>query len=98
MFTLKELEEDPTAILDLKEDIREECEKLGDVTNVVLYDKEEDGIVSIRFANAESAKACVSVCSAPIRRLIYKLIELMIWGIGYGWPVFRGAEGRSLYL
>jgi len=45
----------------LKEDIREECEKLGDVTNVVLYDKEEDGIVSVRFANAESAKACVGV-------------------------------------
>jgi len=61
MFTLKQLEEDPTAILDLKEDIREECEKLGDVTNVVLYDKEEDGIVSVRFANAESAKACVGV-------------------------------------
>jgi HIV Tat-specific factor 1 len=65
MFTLKELEEDPTATLDLKEDIREECEKLGDVTNVVLYDKEEDGIVSVRFANAESAKACVGVCSPP---------------------------------
>ncbi|KAG0639806.1 hypothetical protein HOY80DRAFT_1009356 [Tuber brumale] len=61
MFTLKQLEEDPTAILDLKEDIREECEKLGDVTNVVLYDKEEDGIVSVRFANVESAKACVGV-------------------------------------
>lgn len=61
MFTLKELEEDPTAILDLKEDIREECEKLGDVTNVVLYDQEEDGVVSVRFSNAESAKACVQV-------------------------------------
>jgi len=66
MFTLKQLDEEPTAILDLKEDIREECEKLGDVTNVVLYDKEEDGIVSVRFANAESAKACVGVyISAP---------------------------------
>jgi len=61
MFAMKQLEEDPTAILDLKEDIREECEKLGDVTNVVLYDKEEDGVVSVRFANAESAKACVKV-------------------------------------
>lgn len=48
-------------MIDLKEDIREECEKLGDVTNVVLYDKEEDGVVSVRFANAASAKACVQV-------------------------------------
>jgi HIV Tat-specific factor 1 len=38
MFTLKELEDDPTLLLDLKEDVREECETLGEVTNVVLYD------------------------------------------------------------
>ena len=38
MFTLDELEEDPSLLLDLKEDVREECAILGDVTNVVLYD------------------------------------------------------------
>jgi HIV Tat-specific factor 1 len=38
MFTLQELEEDPSLLLDLKEDVREECETLGDVTNVVLFD------------------------------------------------------------
>lgn len=61
MFTLKELDDDPAAMLDVKEDIREECEKLGQVTNVTLYDKEEDGVASVRFANVESAKACISV-------------------------------------
>lgn len=38
MYTLEELDEDPTLILELKEEIREECEKLGEVTNVILYD------------------------------------------------------------
>lgn len=38
MFTLKELQEDTTLLLDLKEDVREECALLGEVTNVVLYD------------------------------------------------------------
>lgn len=38
MFTLDELEKDATLLLDLKEDVREECETLGEVTNVVLYD------------------------------------------------------------
>ncbi|KAF5870068.1 putative nuclear mrna splicing factor-associated protein [Botrytis fragariae] len=61
MFTLKELEEDPAAMLDIKEDIRDECGKLGEVTNVVLYDLEKDGVASVRFANAESAKACVKL-------------------------------------
>ncbi|KAL9587309.1 MAG: hypothetical protein Q9212_000356 [Teloschistes hypoglaucus] len=59
LFTLKELEEDPAAILDIKEDIREECAKIADVTNVVLFDKEADGVASVRFSNAEGAKACV---------------------------------------
>ncbi|KAF3905428.1 hypothetical protein ABW20_dc0101584 [Dactylellina cionopaga] len=59
MFTLKELEEDPVAILDIKEDIREECSKLGDVKNITLYDEEEDGVVSVRFGTEEGALACV---------------------------------------
>ncbi|KAG7697658.1 hypothetical protein KL930_000287 [Ogataea haglerorum] len=59
-FTLKELEDDPGAILDIKEDIREGCEEIGDVTNVVLYDLEEDGIVSVRFKSAVAANNCIS--------------------------------------
>ena len=47
--------------MDIKEDIRDECGKLGEVTNVVLYDLEKDGVASVRFANAESAKACVKL-------------------------------------
>ncbi|KAK5946956.1 hypothetical protein PMZ80_001101 [Knufia obscura] len=59
MFTLQELEEDPAAMLEIKEDIREECEKLGPVTNVQLFDKEEAGVASVRFQNATAAEACV---------------------------------------
>lgn len=59
MFTLAELAEDPAASLDINEDIRDECGQFGEVTNVVLYDKEEDGVVTVRFGNAMSANACV---------------------------------------
>ncbi|KAI8815639.1 nuclear mRNA splicing factor-associated protein [Fimicolochytrium jonesii] len=59
MFTLKELEDDPALLLDLKEDVRAECEKLGEVTNVVLYDLEEDGIMTIRFKDPEAAELCI---------------------------------------
>lgn len=38
MFTLAELDADATLLLDLKQDVREECESLGAVTNVVLWD------------------------------------------------------------
>ncbi|KAH9061363.1 hypothetical protein EDB87DRAFT_1682783 [Lactarius vividus] len=59
MFTLRELEEDPTLLLDLKEDVREECETLGEVTNVVLYDKEPDGVITVKFRDPVNAQACV---------------------------------------
>ncbi|KAI1105246.1 hypothetical protein F4804DRAFT_304752 [Jackrogersella minutella] len=61
MFTLNELDEDPAAMLEIKEDIREECSKLGPVTNVVLYDLEEDGIASVKFKTPEAAEACVDL-------------------------------------
>ncbi|OQD70289.1 hypothetical protein PENDEC_c025G06076 [Penicillium decumbens] len=59
MFTLKELEEDVAAILDIKEDIREECSKIGEVTNVVLYDKEPEGVVMVKFVDPQAAQQCV---------------------------------------
>ncbi|KAG5928498.1 hypothetical protein E4U42_000570 [Claviceps africana] len=61
MFTLEELREDPAALLEIKEDIRDECAKLGTVTSVVLYDEEQDGIVSVRFKDAASALACIQL-------------------------------------
>lgn len=48
-------------MLDIKEDIREECAKLGDVTNVVLFDREPAGVASVRFSSATAAEACVRV-------------------------------------
>jgi len=58
MFTLAELDEDPSLLLDLKQDVREECETLGDVTNVVLWDREPEGIMTVRFREPASARAC----------------------------------------
>ncbi|KAF9969852.1 hypothetical protein BGZ73_007617 [Actinomortierella ambigua] len=61
MFTTQEMEADPTLLLDLKEDIREECEKLGEVTNVIIYDQHPEGVVSVKFKDAESAELCVKL-------------------------------------
>ena len=48
------------AILDIKEDIRNEAAKYGTVTNTVLYDLEEAGIVTVRFTEPESATRCAA--------------------------------------
>jgi HIV Tat-specific factor 1 len=54
-FTLEEIEEDKAARGDITEDMREEAEKFGVVTNVIVYDLEPEGIVAIRFQDEESA-------------------------------------------
>lgn len=61
------VQEDVEAILDIKEDVRDECNKIGEVTNVVLYDQEPEGVVTVKFAQPDDAQECVRVrcfCSA----------------------------------
>ena len=58
VFTLKALEEDKDYHEDVMEDMREGAEGHGDIKNITLFDKEEDGVVTIRFSNAMAAKAC----------------------------------------
>lgn len=76
MFTLAELEEDPAALLDIKEDIRDECSQYGEVTNVVLFDKEPSGVVTVRFSNALAAKKCVETNSG--RSFAGRVVEAYI--------------------
>ncbi|KDR75919.1 hypothetical protein GALMADRAFT_248714, partial [Galerina marginata CBS 339.88] len=59
MFSLEELAEDASLLLDLKEDVREECSALGEVTNVVLYDLEKDGVMTVKFKDPIAAQACI---------------------------------------
>ncbi|KAF8608619.1 hypothetical protein BDV93DRAFT_433862 [Ceratobasidium sp. AG-I] len=59
MFTKQELAEDAALLLDLKDDVREECSTLGEVTNVVLYDEEDDGVMTVKFRDPVSAQACI---------------------------------------
>lgn len=56
-FQLYHLEDDDTAILEIKQDMREAAEKFGTVTKVVLYDKEPEGVLSVRFTTPEAAEA-----------------------------------------
>ncbi|KAJ4296516.1 hypothetical protein N0V90_006561 [Kalmusia sp. IMI 367209] len=56
-FQLEDLEEDAAAILEIKEDMRNAAEKYGEVTKVVLYDREPEGILSVRFKEFEEAEA-----------------------------------------
>lgn len=62
VFTLQELADDEGLREDIMEDMREEAEKHGDVKNITIFDREEDGVVTIRFSNAMAARACADAC------------------------------------
>ncbi|KNG51319.1 splicing factor u2af-associated protein 2 [Stemphylium lycopersici] len=55
-FTLAELDEEPEAYLEIKEEMREAAEEYGEVTNCTLYDKEPEGILTVRFREFEPAE------------------------------------------
>ncbi|KAK4684470.1 HIV Tat-specific factor 1, partial [Tremellales sp. Uapishka_1] len=59
MFTLAELERDSSLLLELVEEVRDEANTLGEVTSVILYDKEEDGVMTVKFKEQVSAQACI---------------------------------------
>lgn len=59
MFTKQELEEDPAAILDIKEDVMEEAERFGPVFSVYLFEQSEDGRCAIKFKSPDAAKPCI---------------------------------------
>ena len=83
MFSLQELKDGPALLLELKANVREEAENLGDVTNVVLYDVssnlsrlevqltypqlEPEGVMTIKFRDLISAQTCVLVRVLPFR-------------------------------
>ena len=57
-FTLQSFQEDAGFVTDLEEDMREEAEAIGNVLNITIFDKEEEGVVTIRFDNPTAAQAC----------------------------------------
>lgn len=59
MFMFEEFEEDFVVLFEIKEDIRDECVKLGQVINVVLYDQEKDGLVFVKFVDVELVQVCI---------------------------------------
>lgn len=61
MFSLSELSSDPSALSEITADIREEMEKLGEIVNLTVYDREKDGVVSIKFEDEAAAQACVKL-------------------------------------
>jgi len=59
MFDAKELAGNGALIGELQLDIMEECEKLGKVEKVQVFDKNPEGVVLIKFEDTKAADKCL---------------------------------------
>jgi HIV Tat-specific factor 1 len=61
MFIPEELEASPTAKDDLEADVLSEANKAGKVEKIRVFNKNPEGIVTVRYAQKEEADACVAM-------------------------------------
>ncbi|XP_043565015.1 HIV Tat-specific factor 1 [Chiloscyllium plagiosum] len=59
MFHPKDFEEDPLVLNEIRDDVRLECEKFGQVKKVLLFDRHPGGIASVAFKEPEQADQCI---------------------------------------
>lgn len=61
MFNIEDFEKNPVLITDLRNDMKAECEKFGEVRKVIVFDRNKEGICSVAFTAFEAADACLPV-------------------------------------
>ncbi|XP_071112882.1 17S U2 SnRNP complex component HTATSF1-like [Haliotis cracherodii] len=60
MFDPKEFEENPMVINELRDDVRLEAAKFGEVKKVTVFDRNSDGVISVKYKEAEEADKCIA--------------------------------------
>ncbi|KAJ8266940.1 hypothetical protein GJAV_G00136410 [Gymnothorax javanicus] len=58
MFHPSDFEEDPLVLNEIRDDLRIECEKFGQVKKVIIFDRHPDGVASVAFKEPEDADVC----------------------------------------
>ncbi|XP_073223932.1 uncharacterized protein [Cicer arietinum] len=61
MFTLAEMRADENLRLELEEDVKEECTKLGPIDAVKVCENHPQGVVLVKFKDRKGAQACIEL-------------------------------------
>ncbi|XP_007462979.1 PREDICTED: HIV Tat-specific factor 1 [Lipotes vexillifer] len=59
MFHPIDFEDDPLVLNEIREDLRVECSKFGQVRRLLLFDRHPDGVASVSFRDPEEADYCI---------------------------------------
>uniref|UniRef100_A0A914PMI2 RRM domain-containing protein n=1 Tax=Panagrolaimus davidi TaxID=227884 RepID=A0A914PMI2_9BILA len=77
VFGLDEMIKNVTLALDLKEIIKERCERFGKIIKIVVYENHPEGVVSVSYNTVEEADYCVQLLNRGIMR--HRKIEASNW-------------------
>jgi len=77
LFQPADFNEDALLITRIQQRLREECEKIGEVKKVIVFDNHPDGVCSVAFKQVEQAKACIQQMNN--RLFMSKLVKLKHW-------------------
>ncbi|XP_073399652.1 17S U2 SnRNP complex component HTATSF1 [Dendrobates tinctorius] len=77
MFHPSDFEEDPLVLNEIREDLRSECEKFGQVKKVLIFDRHPDGVASVSFKEAEESDACILALNG--RWFGGRQLDVQIW-------------------
>ncbi|KAM6144093.1 17S U2 SnRNP complex component HTATSF1 [Erethizon dorsatum] len=59
MFHPTDFEDDPLVLNEIREDLRVECSKFGQIKKLLLFDRHPDGVASVSFRDPEEADYCI---------------------------------------
>uniref|UniRef100_G1T3L5 17S U2 SnRNP complex component HTATSF1 n=1 Tax=Oryctolagus cuniculus TaxID=9986 RepID=G1T3L5_RABIT len=59
MFHPMDFEDDPLVLNEIREDLRVECSKFGQIKKLLLFDRHPDGVASVSFRDPEEADYCI---------------------------------------
>ncbi|KAL0480327.1 hypothetical protein AKO1_007075 [Acrasis kona] len=77
MFTPDEFAQEPLLREELKQDIKGECEKLGPVEKIRIFQDNPDGVVEVKFKLPTSAEECVTMMQG--RHFGGRVITAELW-------------------
>ncbi|KAL5457638.1 hypothetical protein EMCRGX_G034921 [Ephydatia muelleri] len=60
LFDPKEFDEHPELINDIRDDLRDEGAKFGEVKKIIIFDRHPEGVASVAFKDFEGADKCVA--------------------------------------
>jgi len=90
MFTIEEAKGNDSFFTDLEEEIKDECEKLGDVGKVKIFEHNPDGVIAVKFADHYAAERCVERMNG--RFFAGRRVEAFFYD---GWTDYRVGEEKD---